>query len=183
MWQAKGTEENVHNVVGVNTWNPRTCLVVCIVRHVSCWQCLISARRILHSTKCHPMSYAQVHQVMGTSFSVFWILLMSSETYLSVQGYVIAFSCFRVCQQPVWLGIMLHKSLANCLCIWLKFCLVCSVYLKDYWTVVFQAWVEGNNSLRNGGIIPTDTVDAMNEFLKPDFLQKCVCEVIWRTVV
>jgi len=118
MWQAKGIEENVHNVVGVITWNPRRCLVACIVRCVSCWHVLTSARQILHTTKCHPY---ELCQIQAPSYGEkFFCFLDFINHHSSVHGYGIAFSCFRICQPPVWHGIMMHRALTNCLCIWLK---------------------------------------------------------------
>jgi len=66
MWQAKGIEENVHNVVGVITRNPRRCLVACIVRCISCWHVLTSARQIFHSKKMPSL------QVMPNASTKIW---------------------------------------------------------------------------------------------------------------
>jgi hypothetical protein len=95
MWQAKGIEENVHNVVGVITRNLRRCLVACIVRCVSCWHVLTSARQILHSTKGHPNELCQMQAPSyGNKFSVFCVLLivihlfMDTELHFHVSRFV-----------------------------------------------------------------------------------------------
>jgi hypothetical protein len=117
MWQAEGIEANVHNAVRVITRNPQRCLVACIVRCVSCWHVLASARQILHSTKCHPSELCQMQEPSyGDKFFCFLDFI---NCHSSVHGYRIAFSCFKVCQQPVGHGIMMHKAFTNCLCIWL----------------------------------------------------------------
>jgi hypothetical protein len=120
MWQAKGVEENVHNVVGVITWNARRYLVACVVRRVSCWQCLTSARRILHSTKCHPCELWQVHQVMGTSFSVFWILLIVIRNLLFcswIRNCIFMFQGLCAASMAWYYAAQIPH---HCLCIWLK---------------------------------------------------------------
>ena len=136
--------------------NPRRCLVVCIVRCVSCWHVLTSARQTLHSTKCHPYDLCQMQAPSyGDKFFCFLDFI---NCHSSVHGYGIAFSCFKVCQQPVWHGIKCTKPSPIAFAFGKSYCLVCCVYLRDYWTVVLQEWVKGNNSLRNWSIILIDPV-------------------------